>query len=144
MAQRPIGIGIIGSGGIAQAVHLPAYKKLQDEGKVKIVAVSDANEETARTAAEKFAVPHAYVDYKQMLELDSVDAVDICTPNFLHKQPTIDAFAAGKHVIVEKPIALNAKEGAEMVEAGRRAGKKLQVALNMRFGGGPQAIKRFV
>src|SRR5580698_8799227 len=115
MAKTPIGIGIIGSGGIAQAVHLPAYAKLQEEGKVKILAVADANEATAKAAQEKFGVPHAFSDYKQLLELKDIDAVDICTPNYLHKQPTVDSLNAGKHVIVEKPIALNCTEGAEMV-----------------------------
>jgi predicted dehydrogenase len=135
---------MIGSGAIAQTVHLPAYEKLQAEGKAKIVAVCDANEATAKAAQEKFDVPHLFTDYSQMLAMDEVDAVDVCTPNFLHKQPVLDAFAAGKHVICEKPIALNGKEGAEMVDAGRKAGKKFMVALNMRFGGAPQAIKRFI
>src|SRR5579883_3510090 len=82
-----IGVAIIGSGGIAQNVHLPAYKKLQDEGKVKLVAVCDVNEEVAKAAAAKFEAPHVYTDYREMLELREVDAVDICTPNFLHRQP---------------------------------------------------------
>jgi predicted dehydrogenase len=139
-----VGIAIIGSGGIAQSVHLPAYAKLRDEGKVEIVAVADANEQTAKTAAEKFEVPHIFTDYHELLKLKQVDAVSICTPNFLHKQPTLDAFDAGKHVLVEKPIGLNGIEGAEMVAAGHAAGKKLQVGLNMRFGSAPQAIKKFV
>jgi predicted dehydrogenase len=142
--SKTIGVAVIGCGGIAQGVHLPTYQKLRDEGKVKIIAVCDANEETAKAAAEKFDVPHMFTDYKKMLEMDEVDAVDVCTPNFLHKQPVLDAFAAGKHVSVEKPIALNAIEGAEMVAAGHRAGKKLQVSLGMRFGAGPQAVKRFI
>jgi predicted dehydrogenase len=142
--SKPIGIGIIGCGGIAQGTHMPVYKALQDEDKVKIVAVSDVHEETAKEAAEKFNVPHRFTDYKQMLELDSIDAVDICTPNYLHKQPAIDAFRAGKHVIVEKPLALNATEGEEMVAAANKAGKKFQIALNNRFNSGPQAVKRFI
>ncbi len=142
--NTPIGIGIIGSGGIAQNAHLPAYQKLQDEGLVKIVAVSDANPETAKTAAEKFSVPHQYTDYKEMLANPEIDAVSICTPNFLHKQPTIDSLEAGKHVLVEKPIALNGVEGQAMVDAAHRTGKKLMVALNNRFNPVPQAIKRFI
>jgi predicted dehydrogenase len=139
-----VGIGIIGAGGIAKGVHLPAYQKLRDEGKVKIVAIADENEEVAQEAAKKFDVPTVFTDYKDMLKLKEIDAIDICTPNFLHYKPTIDAFAAGKHVIVEKPIALNAVEGAEMVAAGHKAGKKFQVALNMRFASAPQSIKRMI
>jgi predicted dehydrogenase len=144
MSVNVVGIGIIGGGGIAQGAHLPAYKKLSDEGKVKIVAVADANPETAKTAAEKFGIELQFTDYREMLKLDTIDAVDICTPNFLHAKPTVDALNAGKHVLVEKPIALNAVEGQSMVDAARKNGKKLQVALNSRFNGGPQAIKRFI
>src|SRR5436309_1771544 len=102
---------------------MPGYKACEEQG-VKIVAVADANPETARKAAEEFDVTHVFTDYKQLLAMDEVDAVSICTPNYLHMQPTIDAFAAGKHVLVEKPLAMNATEGKAMVEAGRRSGKK--------------------
>jgi predicted dehydrogenase len=141
---KPVGIAIVGGGGIAQAAHLPAYAKLRDEGKVVIVGVADANEATAKAAADKFQIPQVFTDYHDLLALDAVDAVDVCTPNFLHKQPTLDAFAAGKHVLVEKPIGLNSIEGAEMVAAGKKAGKILQVGLNMRFASAPQVIKRMI
>lgn len=141
--MREIGIGIIGSGGIAQGAHLPGYKALEKEG-VKIVAVSDVNPEVARKAAEAFDVPHVFTDYKEMLQLDEIDAVSVCTPNFLHKQPTIDALNAGKHVLVEKPLAMNAEEGKAMVEAAKRNHKKLQVGFMTRFQATSQALKRFI
>lgn len=142
--MESVGIGIIGAGGIAVSTHLPAYKKMEDEGKVRLVGVADVDEKRAKETAEKFGIAHVFTDYEAMLKADGLDAVDVCTPNFLHHGPVMDAFAAGKHVICEKPIALNATEGAEMVNAARKAGKKFQVALNMRFGSGPQAIKRFI
>ena len=141
---KPIGVGVIGTGHIATARHLPAFKALEDEGKVQIVAVCDVGEERLRRAAEKFQVPQAFADYRDMLALGEIDAVSVCTPNFQHKQPVLDAFAAGKHVLCEKPLALNAAEGAEMVAAGRAAGKQLQVGYNLRFGPGAQSVKRFV
>jgi predicted dehydrogenase len=141
---EPIGIGIIGAGQVASARHLPAYEKLQEEGKVRLVAVSDVGEEKLRLASEKFHIPHAYADYRDLLALGEIDAVSVCTPNFQHKQPVLDAFAAGKHVLCEKPLALNAAEGAEMVAAGRAAGRQLQVGYNLRFGPGAQSIKRFI
>jgi predicted dehydrogenase len=140
---KPIGIGIIGSGGIAQGAHLPAYKALADED-VRVIAVADVRRETAEQAAKKFEVPHLYEDYRELLKRDDIDAVSVCTPNFMHKQPTIDALEAGKHVLVEKPLAINAAEGRQMVAAARRTGKKLQAGLNNRFGSGPQALKRFI
>ncbi len=141
---EPIGIGIIGAGQVATARHLPAYEKLQSEGKVRLIAVSDVGEEKLRLASDKFHIPLAFRDYRDLLALDEVDAISVCTPNFQHKQPVLDAFAAGKHVLCEKPLALNAAEGAEMVAAGRAAGKQLQVGYNLRFGPGAQAIRRFV
>ena len=141
---EPIGIGVIGTGYIAAARHLPAFKALQDEGKVRLVAVCDVGEERLRRAAGKFDVPLAFTDYQDMLALQEIDAVSVCTPNFQHKQPVLDAFAAGKHVLCEKPLALNAAEGAEMVASGRAAGRQLQVGYNLRFGPGAQSVKRFI
>ena len=141
---KPIGIAVIGTGYIGLGAHLPAYQKMQEEGLAQIVAVCDISEAALRTASEKFGVAHTFTDYRKMLEMDEIDAVDVCTPNYLHKQPVVDSFAAGKHVICEKPLAVNAREGAEMVAAGRTAGRQLGVALNVRFGAGAQAVKRFV
>ncbi|MDQ2686576.1 MAG: Gfo/Idh/MocA family oxidoreductase [Armatimonadota bacterium] len=141
---KPIGIGVIGTGGIAQAVHLPAYKKLQDEGRVKIVALCDIKPDKLAEANAKFGPAKTYEDYKELLANPDVDAVDVCTPNFMHMPPVVAAFEAGKDVICEKPIALNSTQGQTMVEAAQKAGKKFQVGLNMRFGAGPQAIKRLV
>ena len=139
---KPIGIGVVGTGGIAQAVHLPAYKKLQDEGKVRIVALCDIKPDRLEEANRKFGPARTYADYQELLADPEVDAVDVCTPNFMHMPPVVAALEAGKDVICEKPIALNGGQGQKMVEASQKAGRRLQVGLNMRFGAGPQAIKR--
>ena len=141
---EPIGIAVVGTGYIGLGAHLPAYQKMQDEGLVRIVAVCDINEDALRAASEKFGVASTFTDYREMLETDGIDAVDVCTPNYLHKQPVVDSLAAGKHVICEKPLAINALEGAEMTAAARAAGRQLAVGLNVRFGAGAQAVKRFV
>ena len=139
--SNPVGIAMIGVGRAAQRQHLPAYQKLQSEGKVKIVAVCDVHEETARAAAAEFGVPHAFTDWTEMLRMPEIDAVDVCTPNYLHKQPVVDAFAAGKHVLVEKPIAINAVEGAAMVAAAKSrrqaASSRPEPALRRRAAGDP-------
>src|SRR5947209_1301935 len=77
---KPIGIGLIGTGGIAQSVHLPAYKKLQDEGKVKIVALCDIKPDKLAEANAKFGPAKTYEDYKDLLADPDVEAVDVCTP----------------------------------------------------------------
>ena len=100
--------------------------------------------ESAKSAAESFDVPHIFSDYKKMLEMDEIDAVHVCTPNFLHMQPTIDALNAGKHVIVEKPIARNTNEGIAMVNAAKANNKKFMVAQSFRFTPEAQCVKRFI
>ncbi|MCC6443488.1 MAG: Gfo/Idh/MocA family oxidoreductase [Armatimonadetes bacterium] len=139
--MKPIRVGIIGTGGIATAAHIPSYQKVEG---VEIVAGCDIVESVAKNVAEKFGIPRIYTDYRKMLKEEELDAVSVCTPNYVHMDPTIDALNAGVHVLCEKPIGMNAKEGAAMVAASRKTGKKLQIGLCSRFGSGPQALKRFI
>lgn len=134
-------VGIIGTGGIARSVHIPNYQKIDD---VKVTACCDVVEKSAKACAEQFSIPHWYTDYNEMLKKEDLDAVSVCTPNFMHKDPTIAALKAGCHVMVEKPIGMNATEGREMVETARKAGKKLAMGLMTRQGGAAQALKRAI
>jgi predicted dehydrogenase len=111
---------------------------------VEIVACADINPDVARKAADEFDIPHVFTDYRDLLAMDEVQAVSVCTPNYLHLQPTVDALEAGKHVLVEKPLAMNAVEGRAMVDAAHRTGMKLQVGLMTRFNSQAQALKRFI
>ena len=133
-------VAIIGSGSIATYRHAPEYAALPD---VEILAFVDRVPERAEKLAKKYDAK-ALDDYKAALEMKGIDAVSVCTPNYLHKQPTIDALEAGKHVLVEKPLAMDAVEGKAMVDAERRARKKLQVGFMTRFQSSAQALKRFV
>jgi len=108
---RTVNVGVIGTGGIASNAHMPALEK---QAEVKILAVCDVNEESAKRAADRFKVPHIFADYQKLLAMEDLEAVHICTPNNFHMQPTIDALEAGKHVIVEKPIGRNSAEGSKM------------------------------
>jgi predicted dehydrogenase len=122
-------IGLIGAGGIAQA-HLRAIEK---EPRVKVVAIADVAEESARTTASKFAIDQVYIDYEKMLERESLDAVIVCVPNFLHAPAAQAALEADVHVLCEKPMALNVQLAEKMKETADRAGKILMVAQNNRF-----------
>ena len=139
MAKK-VRVGIIGSGGIAQSVHMPSYAEDPD---VEIVAVCDSRQETAKQAAEKFKVPKVYLDHRELAEDPEVDAVSVCTPNDMHVDPTVACLEHGKHVLVEKPIARNAKEGAVMVRAARKSERLLAVGLHFRFDPRVQALRRF-
>ncbi|MBQ2774735.1 MAG: Gfo/Idh/MocA family oxidoreductase [Clostridia bacterium] len=124
-------IGIIGIGGIAKGSHIPAYIMQKN---AEIVAVCDIIEERARRAKEKcFKNAKVYTDYKELLKDPDIQAVDICTPNYLHSIIAVDAMEAGKHVLCEKPDAVNPQEAAKMKEASERTGKKLMVIRNNRF-----------
>jgi predicted dehydrogenase len=139
--MKEIKVGIIGSGGIAQNAHIPSFQKIEA---VKVVACCDVVESVAMKAAEKFGIPRYYTDYAKMLEKEKLDAVSVCTPNALHKEPTILALESGAHVLVEKPIATSAEDGAAMVRAAKKAGRILIVGFQERFNPYGMVIKRFV
>lgn len=140
--SKKIKVGIIGSGGIAQAAHMPGYASVPDA--CEMVAVADVSLETAQAAAAKFNVSRTYTDYREILADPEIDAVSIATPNAYHHGPTIEALRAGKHVLCEKPLAMNANEAREMCRASKESGKILQVALQSRFGGPMQFMKKYV
>ena len=125
-----IGIGIIGTGGIAQA-HARAYLDLIPE--VHLVAVADIDGEKAREAAEQWGVEQIFDDYRDLLTLDAVDAVSICTPTCAHSEPAIAALNAGKHVLVEKPMAATTVEARQMGAASEDSGNILMVEMKWRF-----------
>ena len=134
-------VGIIGTGGIARSVHIPNYLKCED---VKVVACSDVVEASAKSCGKEFDIPNVFTDYKKMLKDVELDIVSVCTPNFMHKDPTIDALNAGMHVLVEKPIGMNADEGRAMCAAAKKAGKKLAMGLMTRQQSDMQALKRVI
>ncbi|MFN8139273.1 MAG: Gfo/Idh/MocA family oxidoreductase [Fimbriimonadales bacterium] len=140
--MKKLGIGIIGSGGIAQSCHMPGYASIPE--KCEILAVADTNPETAKAAAEKFGVAKQFTDYKELLAMPEIDAVSVATPNAFHIQPSIDAFNAGKHVLLEKPMAMNADECRKIVQAQRQSGKLLQIGLNWRFSGAGRFMKSYI
>jgi len=139
---KTLRIGLIGAGGIAQP-HMAAWQKCPD---TKVVAITDISKKARQTTAESFDVPpdNLFEDYKQMLKKVELDAVDICTPNAVHKPPAIAAFRAGCHVLVEKPVATSARECEQMIEAGQEADRLLMVAQVMRYGRDAQIMKSWV
>ena len=141
MKDGKIGVGIIGFGGIAKGAHMPGYKKLPDI--CEVVAASDIlPERLAEAKGERFGIAHTFENYHELLAMPEVDVVSICTPNGVHAQATVDALNAGKHVLCEKPMAMNAAQCKLMIEAARATGNKLQIGYNMRFGQGAQCLKR--
>jgi hypothetical protein len=139
---KKVRIGIIGFGGIAQGAHTPGYRNIPEL--CEIVAVADILPDKLATAQTKWGITDVYEDYRKMLERDDIDAVSVCTPNAVHSIATVDALKAGKHVLCEKPMAMNPAECQAMIDAAKSTGNKLQIGYNMRFGSGAQCLKRAV
>ena len=125
-------IGIIGCGGIANNKHMPSLKKVEQ---AEMVAFCDIIEERAQKAAKEYGVPGAkvYTDYRELLKDKSIDVVHVLTPNRDHSYITVDALEAGKHVMCEKPMAINTAEAQKMIDAAKRTGKKLTIGYQNRF-----------
>ncbi|MDD6799522.1 MAG: Gfo/Idh/MocA family oxidoreductase [Firmicutes bacterium] len=131
-ANEKIRIGIIGCGGIANGKHMPALSKVSG---VEMVAFCDIIPEKAEAACKRFGTPDAkwYENYKELLEDKSIDVVHVCTPNRAHSFITVDALEAGKHVMCEKPMAINSEEALKMLNASKRTGKKLCIGYQNRY-----------
>jgi len=133
MNKSTLRIGIIGCGGIAHAKHLPALAKQTQLA--EMTAFCDIVEERAAIAAKQFGTADAkiYTDYRQLLQNAEIDVVHVLTPNSSHAVITIEALEAGKHVMCEKPMAINSVEARKMLDAADRTGKKLTIAYQNRF-----------
>ena len=141
MENTMVRIGIIGCGGIANGKHMPSLKKLPN---VEMVAFCDLIVERAEAAKAKYGTPDAavYTDYKELLADKTIDVVHVCTPNRSHSFITVDALDAGKHVMCEKPMAINSAEARKMLDAQKRSGKKLTIGYQSRQAAGAQYLKK--
>lgn len=135
-------VGIIGNGGICKGAHLEEY--LNDE-RIEVAAVCDIIEERAQFLKDNyFPDAKVYTDYKELLKDESIDSVDICTPNYLHSIIAVAAFEAGKHVFCEKPDAINVEEVLKMQAAAEKAGKILMVMRNNRYVDASVFAKKYI
>ncbi len=125
-------VGIIGVGWPGQR-HIEGYQKHPD---AQIVALSDVNTAAAEQVKAEYNVKGAEIfgDYQELLASDHVDAVSICTPNFLHASMAIDALDAGKHVLLEKPLAHTLAEGERLArKVAAHPDLVFMIALNNRY-----------
>lgn len=128
--MKKVKLALIGCGGIAQLVHIPSIKKLKN---AELVAVCDIYEDVVKEVAKKYGIGKWYTDYHEMFEKEEIDAVVNTTWHSAHAKVTIDSANAGKHVFVEKPMAVTIKECEEMIKACERNGVKLMIGFMKRF-----------
>ncbi|WP_054028538.1 Gfo/Idh/MocA family protein [Bacillus sp. FJAT-28004] len=134
-----IRVAIIGTGSISSA-HIDAYLALGN--RCSIVALYDINAASAQDKKTKFQLSSEIVnDYKDLLSRDDIDLVSICTPPYTHSDLSVDFLQAGKHVIVEKPMASSLAECDRMNEAAVASGKILSVISQNRFGDAIMKLK---
>ncbi|MBE7683155.1 Gfo/Idh/MocA family protein [Paenibacillus sp. P13VS] len=128
-SDRKLRWGILGSASIAKGSVIPG---LQQSELNEVAAIASRDEEKAKQTADQLGIPQAYGSYEALLEDDSIDAVYIPLPNHLHREWTIRAAEAGKHILCEKPLALTEQEAREMAQACDDAGVLLAEAFMYR------------
>ena len=133
--------GILGCAGVADSVMAPGIRRARN---ATILAVASRRLKRAQEFAEKFDIDRAYGSYGELLDDTDVQAVYIPLPNSLHREWTIAAAERGKHVLCEKPLACNAREAREMVDACREHGVLLMEAYAHRFHPQNAAVKKLL
>ena len=122
-------VALIGSGWI-QDFHA---RGIQDYPDAELAAVANHHEQSARALAERYAIPRVTTDWRSLTEDDAIQAAIVATPNALHAEQSIAFLEAGKHVLVEKPMAVSVAECDAMIDASHRGGASLMVAHCWRF-----------
>jgi myo-inositol 2-dehydrogenase/D-chiro-inositol 1-dehydrogenase len=127
--KHPVRVGIIGSQFIS-TIHAEALQRCPH---VEIVAASSRTRQHVRDFAARFSIPQTFTDYRQLLAQPALDMVVVGVPNDVHCQVALDAAAAGKHIVMEKPLCLNLAEADRMIAACKKAKVKLMYAEELCF-----------
>jgi predicted dehydrogenase len=132
-------VGVIGLG--MGRHHIAGY---QNHPLAQVVAISDTDPARLQEIGDKYNIPRRYTSAEQMLQDEKLDVVSIATPNKFHNPLTLACYEAGCHVLCEKPMAMSAIEGREMLAAAQKAGKRLMINFSYRFTEQSMALKQQV
>lgn len=127
--EKKINLGIIGASSFAN-YHMDGIAECKN---ATVVAICDIDEERAKSMAEKYNIPSWCTDYHEILAREDIDAVTLPLPDQIHCQVTVDSLMAGKHVLCEKPMALNLDDCRKMIDAAKKSGKQLMVGQICRY-----------
>lgn len=141
MGDRICRWGIIGPGFVATRAVIPAMLRTP---KARVLAVASRDRGRGLAAAAQFGIERVYESYQELLDDPEVDAVYIALPNHLHREWTVRAAQAGKHILCEKPLAMTVQGGEEMIEACQQADVLLMEAIMYRFHPRMQHLKRLI
>ncbi|MBI4521662.1 MAG: Gfo/Idh/MocA family oxidoreductase [Gemmatimonadetes bacterium] len=137
---RTVTVGILGTGAITQTVHLPVLSQKRD---VVVKALSDMDRGKARALAERYRISAVLQD-DELFRHGEIDAILICTPNHQHEQQAVAALEAGKHVMVEKPLAFTRAGIDRVIAAAKAANRSVMVAMNNRYRSDTRAVRAFL
>ncbi len=137
--MQKLRVGVIGLG--MGRHHIKSY---QAHPCAEVVAIADVSEARLKEIGDQFGIARRYQSGEEMIREEKLDIVGVATPNYLHAPLTIAALEAGCHVLCEKPMALNAREAREMLDAAKRAGRRLGINFSYRFSEQSMALKREV
>src|SRR6516165_6258282 len=129
--QRRIRVGIVGCGEVTQIMHWPSLFQLGES--YEVTALCDVGTQLLETLGEQWNVKNLLTDHRELLKKDDVDAVLIANPNAFHAEVTLDAIAAGKHVLVEKPMCVTRREAEQIIAAQKNSNVVVQVGYMRRY-----------
>lgn len=129
--MQRIRVGIVGCGEVTQIIHLPALHHLAD--RFEVTALCDVSAQVLQEIGNHWRVEKRFLDFRELLAQDDVDAVLVANPNAYHAQVTLEVMAAGKHVLVEKPMCMNLREADEIIEQQQQTSVVVQVGYMRRY-----------
>ena len=141
MQRQKLRVGVVGLGGIGHDQHLPGWAKVPY---ADVTAIADLSQDKLAHAAARVPDAKWYADWRELVEADDLDIVDICTPNRTHTEIALAALKRGKHVLCEKPLATTSAEVQQLQCAAKCSGRVLMTAQHLRFDPVALQLKRLV
>ena len=138
--KKKVRVGVIGAG-FARKAHVPGFLAWPN---VEVVAICSGHRANAEATAQEYGIPHVVSGYEEMVRMEEVDLIDVVTPPYLHYPMVMAALEAGKHVLCEKPMALNAGESREMYRRAEDAGIVHLINHELRFNPTQMRMKELI
>ena len=137
--MEKIKIGYIGCGFMAQKVHIPNFASIPE---CEIVGLAEVRTELGKKVQKRFDIPHLYKDHYELAKNTEIEAVAVSADFALQGEIAKDLLQAGKHVFMEKPMAVSVDQAQKMVDASKASGKKLMVGYMKRYDAGNEIVKQ--
>jgi predicted dehydrogenase len=134
-------VAVVGCG-IGRSHIVDGY--LPNSDRFKVLAICDVNAERLDALADEFGIARRVRNFDDLLTMDDIDVIDICTPPGLHLEQMLKALAAGKHVVCEKPVVGSLEQADQVIAAEKSAKGRLMPIFQYRFGNGAQQVKRLI